>query len=76
MYIAGQGGEVLDVVYVLVVVEDALVQVTDAPAQGDVIIEQLRQLGSGLARIGVAPCAERHQDFLLLIEGHIAVHHG
>ena len=76
MYIAGQCGQVLDVLHVLVVLEDALIQVRDTPAQGDVIVEQLRQLGGSLTRVGVTPCTERHQNLLLLVEGHIAVHHG
>ena len=76
MYVAGQRGQILDVADVLLIVEDGLIQVADAPAQRDVVVEELRQLGSSLARIGVAPSAERHHYFLLLVEGHVAVHHG
>ena len=76
MYIASQRGQELDVLHVLVTVQDALVQVRDAPAQGDVVVEQLAELGSCLASVRVTPCAERHQNLLLLVEGHVAVHHG
>ena len=76
MYVTSQGGEVLDVGHVLLIVEDALVEVADAPAQGDVVVEELRELCSGLTGIGVTPGAERHQNLLLLVEGHVAVHHG
>ena len=76
MNITSQGGEVLDVGYVLLVVENALIEVRDAPTQGDVVVEELRELGSSLAGVGVTPSAERNQNLLVLVEGHIAVHHG
>ena len=59
----------------LLVVEDGLIEVADAPAQGDVVVEQLRKFGGSLTRVRVTPRAEGHQDFLLLVERHIAVHH-
>ena len=58
------------------VVENSLVEVRDAPTQGNVIVEQLRELGGSLSSVGVTPCAEGNQNLLLLVEGHIAVHHG
>ena len=76
VYVACQRGQILDIGDVLLVVEDGLVEVRNRPAQGDIIVEQLRQLGSGLTRIGVTPSAEGHQNLLLLVESHIAVHHG
>ena len=76
MNIAGEGGQILDAGDVLFPVEDALVEMRDAPAQGNVVVEELAQLGSSLARVGVAPSAEGHQYLLLLVESHIAVHHG
>ena len=76
MNIAGQRGQVFNVLYMFVILQDALVEMRDAPAQGDVVVEELAQFGSSLARIGVAPSAEGHQNLLLLVEGHIAVHHG
>ena len=60
----------------LLVVQYSLVDVADAPAQGNVVVEEFRQLGGSLARVGVAPGAEGNQDFLLVVEGHVAVHHG
>ena len=76
MNIAGEGGQILDVADVLLVVEDGLIQMADAPAQGNVVVEELRQFSGGLARVGVAPGAEGYQNLLLLVEGHVAVHHG
>ena len=75
MNIACQCGEILDIADVLLVVEDSLVEVRDTPAQGDIVVEELRKLGCCLACVGVTPGAERHEDLLLLVEGHIAVHH-
>ena len=73
--VACQRGQELNVLHMFLVVEDSLVEVADAPAQGDVVVEELRQFGGSLARVGVAPGAEGHQDLLLLVEGHVAVHH-
>ena len=60
----------------LLVVKYCLVQVADTPAQRNVIVEQFGKLGSGLARVRIAPGTEGHQNLLLLVECHIAVHHG
>ena len=76
MNIACQRGQILDVGHVLLVVQYGFVEVRYAPAQGDVVDEKLAQLGSGPARVGVAPRAEGHQNLLLFVEGHVAVHHG
>ena len=76
VHITCQCGEVLDAGHVLLVVEDGLVEVADAPAQGDVVVEEFREFGGSLARVGVAPGAEGHQYLLTLVEGHVAVHHG
>ena len=76
VHVTGERGQEGDVTHVFLVVEDGLVEVRDAPAQGDVIDKELREFGSGLRGIGVAPCAEGHQDLTLVVEGHVAVHHG
>jgi hypothetical protein len=75
MYIACEGGEVLDVLHVFIILEDALIQMADTPAEGDVVVEELGELGSGLTGIGITPSAEGYEDLLLLVESHIAVHH-
>ena len=59
----------------LLIVEDSLIKMTDAPTQGDVVVEEFREFCSCLAGVGIAPCAERHKNLLLLVESHVAVHH-
>ena len=76
MDIACQRGQIFDVLHVRLVVQYALIQVRDAPTQGDVIVEQLRQLCRCLTRVRVTPCTERHQNLLVGIECHVSVHHG
>ena len=60
----------------LLVVENALIEVGNAPAQRNVVNEKFGQLCSCLGGVGVTPCAERHEDVLILVESHVAVHHG
>ena len=74
--VAGQCGQVLDVAHMLLIVENGLVEVGDAPAEGNVVHEEVRQRSRGLGRVGVAPGAEGHQNLVVLVEGHVAVHHG
>ena len=76
MHVAGQRGEERDLGDVLLVVEHALVQVGDGPAFRDVVLEQFGELLVRLMGIGVLPGAERHEQFAVLVEGQIAVHHG
>ena len=76
MDIAGEGSEILDILHMGIVVEYALIEVADAPAERNVVVEELAEFSSSLAGIGVAPSAERHENLLVLIESHIAVHHG
>ena len=47
----------------------------DAPAERNVVVEELGELSSSLTSIGVTPGAERYQNLLSFVEGHIAVHH-
>ena len=75
VHIAGKRGEVFDVGHVLLVVEDGLVEMADAPTQRDVVVEELRQFSGCLAGVGVAPSAEGHENLGLVVESHIAVHH-
>ena len=86
--VAGEGGEIGDVLNVLFAVQDGLIEVRNAPTEWDVVVEELAELGSSLAGVGVAPGAERCEDLLTLgnrcpaggfaigTKGHIAVHHG
>ena len=74
MDISGQGGQELNVLHVFLIVEDGFIKVADAPAQGNVVVEQFAQFGCGLACIGVAPCAE-WDEYVVALECHIAVHH-
>ena len=60
----------------LVILENALIEMGNAPAQRDVVVEELGELGGSLTGIGVTLGAERYEDLLLLVECHIAVHHG
>ena len=76
VHVAGQGGEEGDLGDVLLVVEHALVQVGDGPAFRDVVLEQLGELLMRLVGVGVLPGAERHEQFAVLVERQIAVHHG
>ena len=76
MDITGQRGLELDIAYVLLVVKNALVEMGDAPAERDVVVEELGEFSGSLSGIGVTPSAEGNHDFVLLVESHIAVHHG
>ena len=76
VHVTGEGGEEIDLANVLFVVEHGLVQVCDGPAFRNVVLEQFGKLLVRFGSIGVLPSAERHQQFAVLIEGEIAVHHG
>ena len=73
--VAGERGQVADVPHVGFIVQDGLVEVGDAPAERDVVHEQLGQLRGGGSGVGVAPGTERDEQVSALVEGHIAVHH-
>ena len=76
MYIACQRGQVFNVLDVLVAFENALVEVRDGPTQRNVVVEEFREFCSSLSGVGVTPGPEGHQNLLLFVEGHVAVHHG
>ena len=73
--VAGQGGEIGDLGHVLLAVQDGLVQVGDAPAERNVVDEQLGQFRGGGTRVGVPPGAEGNEQAALLVERHVPVHH-
>ncbi len=60
----------------LLVVEYGLIEMADAPAERNVVDEQVAEHSGSLGRVGVSPCTERHKDVALLVERHVAVHHG
>ena len=76
MNIACQCGKERKVLHMLLMVENRLIQMGDAPALGNVEAKECRQLLGGLARDGVAPCAKLCKLVAVLVKGQIAVHHG
>ena len=68
MDIASECGQEVDLAYVLLAIQDSLIYVGDAPTQWDIEVEEFRQLSCCLGSIGVTPCAERHEDVLLLLD--------
>ncbi len=75
MDITGEGGEISDIAHVLLAVEYRLVKVGNAPTERNVEIEEFGEFRRCLSRVGVAPRAERGEDFCLVVERHVAVHH-
>ena len=73
--VAGERGQVADALHVGLAVQDGLIQVRDAPAERNVIVEELGELRGGGTGVGVAPGAERSQQVAFLVERHVAVHH-
>ena len=76
VHIACQRGKKVQLGQMLFFVQHSLVQVGNAPALGDVEAERRSQLLGRCAGDGVAPGAERHQQFAVGIKGQVAVHHG
>ena len=75
VHIAGQGGQVGDPADVVLVVQDRLVQVRDAPPVRDVVAEQRAQPLDRRPGVGVAPGPERGEQLTGGVEGEVAVHH-
>ena len=76
VHVTGECGEVSHLGDVLFLVEHGLVQVSDGPTLGDVVLEQLGELLVSFGGVGVLPGAERHQQFAGLVECEVTVHHG
>ena len=76
MHVACEGGEEIDLADMLFVVEHGLIQVCDGPAFRNVVLEQFGKLFVRFESVGVLPGSERHQQFAILVEGEVAVHHG
>ena len=65
-----------DVLDVLFAVQNGLIEMRHRPTRGDVIVEKLGELiARGLGAV-VSPGAEGHEKLVVLVEDHIAVHHG
>ena len=75
MDIAGQRGQIADILDVGFLVQDRLVEVGNAPALGNVELEQIGEFLCRLPGHGVAPGAKRDEQISVLIEGQVAVHH-
>ena len=74
--VACKCGQVRDIFDMLFVVENGLIQVSNAPALWDVKAEQICQFSGCLAGNGIAPGTKLCQLFSFLIKGKVAVHHG
>ena len=76
VHISLQRNEVVDILHMLFLIENGLVQMSNAPSLGNVVPEYLCQLPGGRACDGISPGAEGHQKFTFFIKRHITVHHG
>ena len=76
MDIAGQRGQVADGADMGLFVQDRLIKVRNAPTLGNVELEQSGELLCRLSGDGVAPGAKRDEQVAVLVECHVAVHHG
>ena len=76
MDITCQRGQEADLPDVGFLVQYRLVEVGDAPTLGDIELKQVSQFILCLTGHGVSPGAKRDEQIAVLIERHIAVHHG
>lgn len=76
MDVPGQGGDIVDILHVVFLIENGLVKVRHAPPLRNVEIEQFGQFIGRLLSNVVAPCSEWYQQVVFLIKWHVAVHHG
>ena len=60
----------------LLMIQDSLIQVGNAPSLRDIKAEHFCQFVRSLLCHGISPSAEGYQQFILFIEYHVAVHHG
>ena len=58
------------------IIQYALIEVGDGPAERNVEVEQFRQLIRSLFGIAVSPGLERGQECAVFAESNISVHHG
>ena len=76
VHIALQRGQIADILYMLLLIQNRLVQMGDAPSLGNIEFKQLCQLYRSLLRNGISPGTEGHHQLSRLIKGHVAMHHG
>src|SRR5436305_129603 len=76
MDIACKRGEMADILDMRFLVQYRLVEMGNAPALGNIELEQIRELVCCLGSDRVSPCAKRDEQISVRIEGQIAVHHG
>ena len=55
--------------------QDCLIQVCDAPSLGNVEVEKGRQLLAGFLGHGISPGTEGHEKLSCCVERHITMHH-
>ena len=76
MDISGKGREEYDILYVRFPVQNALVQMREAPAERHIELKEFAQRFCCGTGVGVAPGTEWNQQPAGRVEGHVAVHHG
>ena len=76
VYIARKGGQISDILHVLLPVQDGLIEMGDTPSLGNVEMKGFRQLHGRLFRDGVPPSPEGHQHLPVFVKWKITVHHG
>ena len=76
MDIGCQGTLVADVFDMGFLIQYRLIEVGNAPTMGNVKLEQFSEGRGSLRGRGVSPCAKRNEQISVLIECHMAVHHG
>ena len=76
VYITLQCNEIINILYMLLLIQDGLVQVGNAPSLGHIVPENPSQLLRSRPCDGIPPCAEGNQELPILIKRHVTVHHG
>ena len=75
MDVTAEGGDIVNTRHMGFLVQDRLVQVSDAPALGNIKPEQLHQFFGGGSGNGVAPGPEGSKLVTIFVKDQIAVHH-
>ena len=74
--ITGKGEQGVDFFQMRFFFQYSLIQMGDAPALWNMVVEQLCELLGSFPCDRIAPGAEWHEESPLFVESHIAVHHG
>jgi hypothetical protein len=75
MDIAGQSGQKVDILYMLLLIQNGLPQMGNAPPLRDIIPKNTRQFLCRFPSHRISPCTEGHQKFPFFIKRHIPMHH-